>query len=566
MAEFNLTDNQWLEVIDDTGATRLVSLHELFTEARALRALSGDLPTQTFALLRLLLAVLQRALVDVTPNTTAEVVSQVERLEERWEELVLPAVLNYLDEWRDRFYLFHESQPFFQTPGMRTDKNDVASLARIIGDFPTGNPYLTMRSQANVESISAAEAARWLVHVQAFDTSGIKIGVVGHPRRKGGRVYPEGVAWAGQIGPVYIEGERLLETLLLNLWPFVHENHGLTEQDLPAWERPVVHIEDLHLERDSVDAARPSGPVDLMTWQPRCALLIGDASAVTGVQLTYADSFLLQERQFVVQQEPFSRWRHSKPQSAKFKQEVQMGDSFWPEVGVWQGLSGLLASSQTKREAVTAAPCLIAQHAGRFRDSKLLPNRVARLRTVGIEYGPQNATIAAVFTDALDAPALLLDADEQELRQVAIDAVGTAKESASVLGQFAGNLAQAAGGSGEVLEAARARGRMSALTALDEVFRIWLLESLSSAHDEPLRATKEWHIAAYAALRRQAGLLIEEVPDKAWTGVPYRTREGSENGTLDVGRAEVWLIHGLLKHLPGAKSRNQEDVTEKEEE
>src|SRR5690625_5219599 len=150
MAEFNLTDSQWLKAIDDAGETRSVSLRELFTEARTLRALSGDLPTQTFALIRLVLAILQRALIGVTTNTAAEVVDQVERLEEKWEESVLPLVLNYLDEWRDRFYLFHESEPFFQTPGMTTAKGEHASLARIIGDFPTGDPYLTMRSREDI--------------------------------------------------------------------------------------------------------------------------------------------------------------------------------------------------------------------------------------------------------------------------------------------------------------------------------------------------------------------------------------------------------------------------------
>src|SRR5699024_12509737 len=57
-----------------------------------------------------------------------------------------------------------------------------------------------------------------ILHAQAFDTAGIKTGVVGHPRMKNNRVYPEGVSWTGQLGCLYISGATLLTTLLTNIW------------------------------------------------------------------------------------------------------------------------------------------------------------------------------------------------------------------------------------------------------------------------------------------------------------------------------------------------------------
>ena len=59
---FNLVDEPWICVRDLDGATREVSLLELFEQASSIKCLANDLPTQDFAILRVLLAVLQRAI------------------------------------------------------------------------------------------------------------------------------------------------------------------------------------------------------------------------------------------------------------------------------------------------------------------------------------------------------------------------------------------------------------------------------------------------------------------------------------------------------------------------
>ena len=59
-----------------------------------------------------------------------------------------------------------------------------------------------------LERISWAEAARWLVHVHAFDPSGIRSGAVGDPSVKGGKGYPIGPGWTGQVGVVIVEGQK----------------------------------------------------------------------------------------------------------------------------------------------------------------------------------------------------------------------------------------------------------------------------------------------------------------------------------------------------------------------
>ncbi|MGV7400563.1 type I-E CRISPR-associated protein Cse1/CasA, partial [Mycobacterium kansasii] len=86
--------------------------------------------------------------------------------------------------------LFDPVAPFFQVAGLRTAKDDVFSLDRIVADVPNGEPLFTTRSGADLARMAPAEAARWLVHAHAFDPSGIKSGALGDDTVKGGKGYP----------------------------------------------------------------------------------------------------------------------------------------------------------------------------------------------------------------------------------------------------------------------------------------------------------------------------------------------------------------------------------------
>ena len=59
-AGFSLVDEAWIPVLDTTGQRRDVSLLGLFEQAENVRMIACELPTQTFAILRLALAILHR--------------------------------------------------------------------------------------------------------------------------------------------------------------------------------------------------------------------------------------------------------------------------------------------------------------------------------------------------------------------------------------------------------------------------------------------------------------------------------------------------------------------------
>ncbi|MGO4758147.1 type I-E CRISPR-associated protein Cse1/CasA, partial [Streptomyces sp. 2MCAF27] len=112
---FDLVSRPWLPVQGLDGTTTELSLRDVFAQAGDLRRLVGDVPTQEFALLRLILAVLHDA-VDGPED--------VDVWEKLWEANdPFAAVPDYLERHRQRFDLLHPTYPFFQVADLRTDKD-----------------------------------------------------------------------------------------------------------------------------------------------------------------------------------------------------------------------------------------------------------------------------------------------------------------------------------------------------------------------------------------------------------------------------------------------------------
>src|SRR6187402_104106 len=104
---FNLVHEDWIPVLDTAGQRREVSLRGLFEQAAEIRMIACELPTQTFAILRLALAILHRSAGD-PPNETS--------WQALWRDWRLPLtdLDDYLDEFHDRFDLLHPRHPFYQ--------------------------------------------------------------------------------------------------------------------------------------------------------------------------------------------------------------------------------------------------------------------------------------------------------------------------------------------------------------------------------------------------------------------------------------------------------------------
>ncbi|GGH51502.1 type I-E CRISPR-associated protein Cse1/CasA [Microbacterium album] len=528
---FNLIDNPWIVVRRLDGAVAELSLRQAFREADSIREVGGELPTQSFAITRLLLAILYRATSDDRSATGWETADWAEW----WRDgLPLDLIEEYLDFFADRFDLFHPERPFFQVAALRTARDEMKDTGALILDLPSNNRLFTTRSGPASLRLSFAEAARWLVNAQAFDPSGIKSGAVGDPRVKGGRGYPIGLAWAGNLGGVMIEGDTLRETLLLNL--VLPGESGVVldaKADVPPWEE---------LECDGPaprDGLYPRGPVRLFTWQARRIRLIPDGDRVVGCILANGDELKPKNQHHV---EPMTAWRYSEPQSKKLKTPTYMPRAHQADRAFWRGIGALLPqldSTRTKDGHPHALhPAILEALA--TRSGGIDSTYRLRVRAVGVAYGSNNSVVDDVIDDRIVMQLALLESTNAELAAEATNAVSLADEGVFALRNLAGNLVRAAGGDGE---SARAEAGAAAYARLDPPYRRWLA-SLGDG-TLPQAAMDAWKTAARGILRELGDELIRDAGPAAWAGREVRGRAGME--LVTTARAAHWFAEALRR-------------------
>ncbi|HEY3685212.1 MAG TPA: type I-E CRISPR-associated protein Cse1/CasA [Streptosporangiaceae bacterium] len=540
-ATFDLTREPWVPVQRGDGHETSLSLRDVFDQAENLRRVVGDVPTVEFALLRLLLAILHDAI---------DGPADIDEWQDLWDSgLPVKKLHAYLDEHHERLDLLHPRTPFLQTPGLRTARDEISPLDKIVADVPNGARFFTMRA-AGVDRLSFAEAARWLVHAHAFDTSGIKTGAVGDPRVKGGRGYPQGVGWAGNLGGVLVAGANLRETLLLNLVAFDTENLRLKpEHDRPAWRQPVpgpAPTDELELSR------RPYGPRDLYTWPSRRIRLHADDQGVTGVVLAYGDPLPARNMH---EREPMTAWRRSPVQEKKLGfATVYLPREHDPSRSAWRGLGALVTgevdgAEQRGEAAATVRPRILDWVARLAVEDALPPDFPVWARLYGAQYGTQQSVIDEIIDDAVAMPIVVLRERDRALGRQAVRAVTDADTGVRALGWLAANLAQAAGDDPEpAAETARDRG----YALLDGHFRQWLFALDATARDEQAAQARRaiWQDTARRLLTQLGADLCAMAGDEAWAGRVIATRKG-QTLWLNTAQADLTFRAQLRKALPG---------------
>ncbi|KFN89072.1 type I-E CRISPR-associated protein Cse1/CasA [Tetragenococcus muriaticus] len=267
MGRFNLIDEPWVSVmINDKGETKEVSLSEVFQNAKQYKALAGDSPTQDFAVLRVLLAILHTVFsrFDARGNTYGyfevdeqlkqttviededEVEEYAEELYNTWIELwekkqFPPIIQDYLKQWHEHFYLFDEKYPFFQVTEKMMKPENISktkpssvsgkNINRLISESGNKAALFSPKYEAkkNKELLTAPEIARWLITFQGY--SGLSDKVI-----FGDKKYKSSKGWLFDIGGTYLEGKNLYETLLLNLVLVDSQQKQLKDIQKPFWE------------------------------------------------------------------------------------------------------------------------------------------------------------------------------------------------------------------------------------------------------------------------------------------------------------------------------------------
>ena len=549
--EFNLLDEPWIPVRLLDGTIADVGLLELLRRTTDIADLACELPTQSSAIQRLVLAVAYRV---APPGDARDWARQ-------WDDgAPTEQMIEYLERWRDRFYLFGGRFPFMQVADLRTAKDSVSGLEKLIADVPNGEQFFTTRHGRALACIPPSEAARWLVHAQAYDPSGIRSGAVGDSQVKGGKGYPIGPSWCGHLGLVWLKGKDLDETLVLNLIPAdaagLRGVESSTEWGACSWEaaEPETSVRGDYSLLDPAGTPRELSIPRLLTWHSRRIRLVGDSSGVTGVVLAQGDKLAPQEMRLY---EPQSLWKYSTPQSKKFKADVYMPRKFEAGRALWRNLPGTLPTvttvqgvdKQPKQEFLPSATLSFHYQLDNASIQTTYP-KVMRIQAVGVTYGPKEATFEDIYSDELTLSVAVMRVGREDLSAEIDRQVRLTEEVARDVGTLAANLARAAGESGDGAgDGARDRAKELFFSAVDTDFRTWL--SQVDGHESARDAGRRWE----RALRQHATDIQAELVRGASSSAIIGRDTG--RGYMNVGIAENYFRSALNKRLP-VHNTNQE--------
>lgn len=547
---FDLLEQPWI-VCETTDGIETLSIRQVFDGTSSPIRILGDSPTQDYAVLRVLLAIFWRAHLGEPAKARS------------WEEWFIgtrkqllddgrdDAVLEYLETHQDRFNLFDATAPFMQVAALDTTKSTRQPVSRILPDAE--QDYFTMRTHEGRSSLTFAEAARWLIHTQAYDYSGIKSGAIGDPRVKGGKGYPIGTGWAGMTGGTVIQGRTLLETLLLN------STEGILSPsaagDLPVWEREpdsAAQRNDRAGKLADPPAPAPKGAADLATWQARRIRLFPEGDQVVAVLVSNGDR--IPDAGKNAFGDPMTPYRFSKNQSKKGQL------AFYPkpydaERTMWRSLDALIAAQSdpgfSDTDRAPQRPSNLINFASIARHQR--SNEVADVHIVSMGYGPQSSSVGTVVTGNIGLPLSLLQDDRLSRvhRQYVRDAAEATKNAAISLGWFAGQLEVAAGGE-YVFDADAAD---SLYTLLEPLFLDWLRNlNLEEIEEEGIG----WQRRIREHLFRIADEKVRGAGQKALIGRVVDAGEDGEGRVVSAGSLYRSLQYRISKDLPLLREHEKE--------
>ncbi|MHA7271260.1 type I-E CRISPR-associated protein Cse1/CasA [Arthrobacter sp. HLT1-20] len=542
---FSLVRDPWISCSMLDGSLTELSLWDIFERRSEVRRLAGELPTQDYAVLRLLLAILYRAI----PVFKRENMVSIWQQYSSEPETLWAVASHYLQAVEDSFQLFDGEEPFMQVADLSTQSEKYDGVSRLIADVPSGHQYFTTRAGRGLDSLSFAEAARWLIHVNAFDFSGIKSGAIGDVRVKGGKGYPIGTGWVGSTGGVYFEGSNLGETLLLNL-DLQTASSQQGSEDIPVWERPPLG------PGEERSGQKPGGPSDALTWPSRRVRLFPRDGRVVEVMVSNGDKLAPQN----MLADAYTAYRYSKPQSAKFKEATYMPKEHDAERTLWRGISSLLiqgtSSATDENGIVQLLPPKVTEWVALLANNRVLdPQAVLNARLVGMIYGTQSSVVSEIIDESLPMHLSLLASASAEVSEAVKTAVAETDHAIWALGSFAGELSVAAGGDPEP---PREGIRQRAFFAVEEPFRAWVLGL--RGEEEPEAVREAWNLKARQILQE---LIAAEVSFASTAAVIGRYVDGR---LISAATAENRIAYKLRLHLPlkaeieGARARALADA------
>lgn len=515
--EFNLIDEPWIKVRTPTLTVKTVSLQEALLHAHTYVDLAGELPTQDVAVLRLLLAVLHTVFSRVDCGGNPAPIQKPEQALLRWKELwengKFPEkpICDYLEQWHERFWLFHPERPFYQVGTAET--GTAYSAAKLNGELSESTNKVRLfpaRADTQKGMLTYAEAARWLLYVNGFDDTSSK------PKGKG--LPSVGAGWLGKIGLISAMGDNLFETLLLNL-VLLKEKNEIWGKNRPTWELDVPR----QAERTIIPL--PDNQAELLTMQSRRILLKKAEDFVEGYSLLGGDVFPAEDA-FT---EQMTLWRpYEEHRRTGFRPQRHRAEKY-----IWQEFSSLLYRGEKG-----CRPGVITWIATLKKARCLDTKRWISFKTASVQYGDKDFFAADVLGDQITFHMNLITETGAVWQRLIERETARVDKFASAVGELAGDLEKAAGhveqdSKGNVVPSramdCAKKARVLYYHKIDVPFREWLRKLDPAQSDvERDKLCDEWIDTAKQIALDMGGELVERAGDAAMLGRFIEEKKGSK--------------------------------------
>ena len=502
--EFDLLTEPWIRVRLKDNTVQEVSLTEALVSAQDYVDLAGEMPTQDAAVLRLLLAVLFTVFSRVNVKGEPEPLEKRGQALRRWSELWqlghFPAepIRDYLEQWKDRFWLFHPTHPFWQVPEAKIGtKYGAAKLNGEIIESEIKRRLFPLYAGQSKEQLSYPQAARWLLSANSFDDTSLK--------PKGKNLPSISVGWLGTLGFIQAQGDNLYETLILNLM-LLRDGWECWGENKPCWEQETPR------SGERTEICCPDAPAQLLTLQSR-RLLLHRTGKTVDKAFALGGDFFPKENAFA---EQMTIWR-AVP-AKKDEPVVFVPYRHDPSKQLWRELPAVFCQDSGHRPGVV---CWIEKL--QEKRLKLLdPRRKVHFRIVGVLYGTQNH-IDDIFSDSLTFQAGLLDElsrpwtvrinREVERCEDTAESIGVLCKELKLAGGLDYNQVKGFKETQKVTEDARAQFYF----AVDQPFRQWLQE-IDPEQDDPDEAVLRWQAQACRIAEELGAKMVREAGNAALKG------------------------------------------------
>ncbi|MBQ0134163.1 MAG: type I-E CRISPR-associated protein Cse1/CasA [Clostridiales bacterium] len=518
--EFNLLAEPWIRVMREDCVVEEVSLTDALIRSHEFRELSGELPTQNAAVLRLLLAILHAVFERVDAEGNPAGIEDSDGALDRWAELwqlgkFPEKPLNaYLEQQRDNFWLFHPERPFWQAAKIRDNASRPQSepIKKINGAISESGNKIRLfaeRSGASKDYLSNAELARWLICMNQYDDNTLKTGL--------------GVAWLGRFAAILAKGNTLFDTLMLN---FVLLDYNGEPWDIgsASWETRWNDTEEVR------KIALPHDPVAVLSAHSRYGLFEKDQGVVRRYKsakggICFDD---------ITKNESMAIWKYdSKSDEYKYLRTYS-GTQMWREfptiIADAKGLSGVVNWQN------------LLVRVGILSHKQMLCYEI-----VNIQYdASQQSSVEDIYYDKLQLHANLLSELGEDYRVLITEEIARCDTIAYYLGTLANDLFFASGGDPEKKALPAPKAKEQYYYEIDIPFRRWLA-SLDAEDEDTDAGIDPWRQEAEQIARKMAEKMVRDAGPAAFVGKTVKVEENSEPRYYSSSTAMQWFNINMSK-------------------